>query len=1069
MALRTPEKPSELNPAYDPSQDEFQNIIDQNFSPGDQKMMQQRAEDGAASDIQNNSNSTAEDLLNGESSQSSKNSPDDIQQSEQEGGWKDNTTPQNSQGNKGGLARLKSSKAKIGAIMAGVGMMVAVLGLLSTLITGMLGLNNFKENILAKVSQRVTDAMERRSARIMAKKTTKEFTNGCTIKIKCRYRGFSEREIKKFNRRAGQHGYQLAQTNEKNWLGRYKVELIKFDPANWEPSNPDKDYKNLNGATILQADELRNEMKKSQRLRKAVVSFHKSNVEYFAGRTAKSVWLRTKTFLGKRTIKEPKGATEEDRQKYRQRQVIREAVSGEQVSIENKGGSLEGTSGLEDEDRKKVEEAQKQTDQVNDAISERTDQLNDAKADYEKSLAEPLEGTEDSKKIYGDKVESIRNMGGGLAGMVNMAAWVQGFCTVKMLVAAANNARYISQALQLMRFGIMFGSVADRIKAGEKDADGNALANQVNVLMQKLNSKDSSGKTAFDSFGYNWASNGSVRIGKDEDIGKYQNGGQPPGLFGEVTQATVDKIPDTACKVAFSKWTVAVTIGLTLFPLARGAATVGKEAFELAAKEGIKKVLKDKIENASLKKFIKEQSESGAAGRVAASQGALYILFDLGIPPLISLISRSITNTVVTGDEFGRDVGNAAVAGFGAANTQVSKAQGMQPISTSEAIRYDKLAYQNQLRLAKEEGINQFDPTNRFSFANQLATTSLPVASQLSSINLTTIPSLLQNFSSIALNTVFRKANAITEDEAQYKFCIDKVYKEADVAADPFCNPQYGMDPAISDGKNFDPEEVVEQLHNKGLIDDDGAPQGDFQTFIEKCMNSNAPLGEADDDLCTKKDSQNNTLMRLYCQDSSVDTNMNDGEGASCAPDLQSSVQTQNTDSGGTGEAPSRVDLATLYDPSDNISCAPGSKDIGIVNDAYHAGNKFKARLCAIENVSETGDLSDIPGADGKLVVNSRVSAVVVRMVADAKSDGVSPITAAEGYRSMARQTQLKNCAPGCTGGNPVADPGTSNHQAGVAIDWNEPMNTWMRNNGEKYGYKWYGSGDPPHFSPDGR
>jgi hypothetical protein len=70
----------------------------------------------------------------------------------------------------------------------------------------------------------------------------------------------------------------------------------------------------------------------------------------------------------------------------------------------------------------------------------------------------------------------------------------------------------------------------------------------------------------------------------------------------------------------------------------------------------------------------------------------------------------------------------------------------------------------------------------------------------------------------------------------------------------------------------------------------------------------------------------------------------------------------------------------------------------------------------------------------------------------------------------MAKQTELYNCAPGCTGGNPAAKPGYSNHQMGFAFDFSNGSSSWswMRGNAEKYGYKWLGTKDPVHWSTTG-
>lgn len=169
-----------------------------------------------------------------------------------------------------------------------------------------------------------------------------------------------------------------------------------------------------------------------------------------------------------------------------------------------------------------------------------------------------------------------------------------------------------------------------------------------------------------------------------------------------------------------------------------------------------------------------------------------------------------------------------------------------------------------------------------------------------------------------------------------------------------------------------------------------------------------------------------------------------------------------------TETAGATIDMSKLYESSVDIACAPGTKDLGI-QDGYHEGKKIKIRVCGVQSVPETGGLSSVPHANGKLVVNSLASAAVVAMFSDAKAAGVSPINASEGFRTMAEQTHLYECKPGCgVGSNPVATPGTSNHQMGLALDVDGAMNSWMIDNGKKYGYTWYGPGDSVHFSPDG-
>ncbi len=185
------------------------------------------------------------------------------------------------------------------------------------------------------------------------------------------------------------------------------------------------------------------------------------------------------------------------------------------------------------------------------------------------------------------------------------------------------------------------------------------------------------------------------------------------------------------------------------------------------------------------------------------------------------------------------------------------------------------------------------------------------------------------------------------------------------------------------------------------------------------------------------------------------------------AIDLQT-VTEDSSQSTTTTTAGSTIDMSNIYNDSSDVACAPNTTDLGI-QQGYRGGNEVNIRACAISNLPSTAEEStSISGANGKLVVNSRVSGAVYAMVEAAIKDGVSP-SATSGFRTMAHQQELYACAPTCTGGNPAAKPGTSNHQMGLAIDTSGAMNTWMKTNSEEFGFKWYGTGDPVHFSVDGK
>ncbi len=172
------------------------------------------------------------------------------------------------------------------------------------------------------------------------------------------------------------------------------------------------------------------------------------------------------------------------------------------------------------------------------------------------------------------------------------------------------------------------------------------------------------------------------------------------------------------------------------------------------------------------------------------------------------------------------------------------------------------------------------------------------------------------------------------------------------------------------------------------------------------------------------------------------------------------------------------------FESSENIACAPGTNDLG-VHTGYNSNNAIQYRLCGIPNIPSTSEESTpgsafyIEGADGHVIVNSRVSGAVLAMAQAALADGVE-LTAASSFRTMEHQQSLYNANP-----NPllVAPPGRSNHQAGTAIDFNAgnvkggvtcstraraPGNAqwdWLFANAGRFGYQQYAK-ESWHWDP---
>jgi LAS superfamily LD-carboxypeptidase LdcB len=189
--------------------------------------------------------------------------------------------------------------------------------------------------------------------------------------------------------------------------------------------------------------------------------------------------------------------------------------------------------------------------------------------------------------------------------------------------------------------------------------------------------------------------------------------------------------------------------------------------------------------------------------------------------------------------------------------------------------------------------------------------------------------------------------------------------------------------------------------------------------------------------------------------------------------------QNPNGEANENATATSTAGGAIVGDPyaeTVSVACAAGTKDIGI-QDAYLKGVKTESRMCSVSNIPSIGKSDNpggqfsTPGADGHVVVNSRVSGAWYKLAEDAKAAGIN-LTAISSFRSMASQEVLW----ARYGRDPqrVARPGSSPHQAGVAIDFDNmegyrknatcsnratnssPAYQWLRANSINYGFKQY-------------
>ena len=184
-------------------------------------------------------------------------------------------------------------------------------------------------------------------------------------------------------------------------------------------------------------------------------------------------------------------------------------------------------------------------------------------------------------------------------------------------------------------------------------------------------------------------------------------------------------------------------------------------------------------------------------------------------------------------------------------------------------------------------------------------------------------------------------------------------------------------------------------------------------------------------------------------------------------------------------QQPTNLDTSQLTTSSAGIDCyddqatsAKETRDVGI-HDGYVDGIKIPIRICAIPGFKSSSGESNgqygVTGANGDVLVNSRISRNTLDLFNAAKKDGRT-LTAKSSFRTMTHQIELCNDNVSCRSGRDyreVAKPGTSNHQMGLAIDFigtdvktkatgcadraTDPGSSvwdWLENNAARFGYR---------------
>lgn len=541
---------------------------------------------------------------------------------------------------------------------------------------------------------------------------------------------------------------------------------------------------------------------------------------------------------------------------------------------------------------------------------------------------------------------------------------------------------------QLIRFALVYFTVADAIKGGEspnpKDVEllGTIATTTVKDQTDSTKTLVAAGT---DSFGYKYAAYGDASASEAsmKVANRFMAGGGFVGEMSGVTATVMSFLPG-------GREGAKATCGTLANPFVQGASIV----------LGIASLF---VPGANVGRIV-------ASGAASAAVGVAVALLPV---MLADIVAGTVTDNIV-----GEEAVNAIASGSGGLMSDGLAAQNGNGPMTKE----DTLAYLNMFNGTNSQYIadevretSPFDATNPHTFLGSITATLLPLKS--SSNPVASLASVINS----SVSSLIPKSKAVTaqQEAASLDVCQDPDILDGGYAADPFCNVIRGIPPQYLDR---DPVEVATTLFDQGNITEDGTPTGTYAEFIKKCITNEEPLGYKDADTgfdvaaaqeCIVDNENANFYVNYADQRIELGMNGEDVEGVGGAA---------------TSTAGATVDESQIYLDSTSVGCAPGTTEVR--NDTgYNQGTPYPIKLCSLPNTYETD--SSKGGRPG--MVNSRASGAAYAMFEAMKKDlGKDRIALNDSFRTNAEQIAAK-----AQYGGQAASPGYSNHQTGIAFDIN--------------------------------
>ena len=608
-----------------------------------------------------------------------------------------------------------------------------------------------------------------------------------------------------------------------------------------------------------------------------------------------------------------------------------------------------------------------------------------------------------------------------IANFVKLTGYADTACQAYSSVRGLGYAAKTIRAIQLARYAMVFVNTADQIKGGTAKPEDVAYLGGILTNIAYDVKSGVKRKAAMDSAGmqYTLYGNSSGFKGKGSSyVSQFMAGG---GLTGDLIAVT-DYInstlgpPNTAkttCAVLSNGWvqagSVIAGIGLMLVPGANvvlGISDIAKGAFGVAA--GI----------------------------------AMAVLPDL----LKAIVAGNVTKGLI-----GEDAGNAISSGFGVIASNTAQAGGNAPMSVNDAVAYTNLNDRVLASYTADEAktLSPFDGSNKGTFVGSIVDKLLPFVSATGSIG--NPLSALSSLTSSSLATILPSASAVTTEQERQALtsCNDPDYVILEVATDPFCNLVFGIPTQYL---NRNPITVATSITGQ-YNPETGEPiaGSSYAGYVTDCINRLEPIGStgsdpSGDDGSKCRINESNANYYLFYMDQRVNHGMN---GYNSGGSAGQSVPAATADA--------TIDQAHVLDDSTGVACAAGTTDAGITQ-GYHNGTEVNIRLCSIPGTADENHSNQL------IRVNSRISGATLgitkALAASPANKGRTELKVSDSFRTMQEQQSafLEYGFP------QAAHPGFSNHQMGLAIDFQlginkgaerpgDPVYDWLVANASTYGF----------------